>query len=229
MYIKDHMTKNPITIAPDTTVSKALDIMAANKFHRLPVVNAAGELIGLITEGLISDSSGEKTTSLSIYELNYLLSRTRVKDIMIKDVVTVSPDAFLEEAAQLLADNGIGVLPVLDDSRKVIGILTDKDVFTALTEIMGYRNQGTRFVIACEDKPGTFLKVCELFYKENANMENIAIYRTEERGVEVVVKATGEVSVETMTNVIRDAGYEVRNVVQTEKSGNRIVWVKGSV
>ena len=229
MYIKDHMTKDPVTVTADTTVSKALDIMASGKFHRLPVVDADGRLIGLVTEGLISDSSGESTTSLSIYELNYLLSRTKVSDIMIRDVVTVKQNAFLEEAAQLLADHRVGVLPVVDDGKHVIGILTDKDVFEALAKIMGYKKAGTRFVIACEDRPGQFVKICELFAKEDANLENLAVYRSKDRGVEVIIKASGVVPTETMTRILRDAGYEVRNVVQTEKTGNRIVWVEQEI
>ena len=224
MYIKDHMTKNPFTISPETSVSKALDIMGLHKFHRLPVVNDDNKLIGLITEGLISETSGVSTTSLSVYELNYLLTRTKASEIMIKDVVTVSPDMFLEEAAQLMADNEIGVLPVVDKDNYVLGIITDKDVFLSLTEMLGYKSQGTRFVIACKDVPGEFAKVCELFAKENANIENLALYRSEERGTEAVVKATGEVSVEKMTKVLEDAGFEIRNIVQTEKSGNRIFW-----
>lgn len=224
MYIKDHMTKNLFTISPETSVSKALDIMGLHKFHRLPVVDENNKLVGLITEGLISESSGMSTTSLSVYELNYLLTRTKASEIMIRDVVTVSPDMFLEEAAKLMADNEIGVLPVVDHTNFVLGIITDKDVFNAFSEVLGYRTQGTRFVIAVKDEPGEFLKVCELFAKEDANIENLALYRSEERGTEAVVKATGTVAVDVMTKALEDAGFEVRNVVQTEKSGNRIFW-----
>ena len=225
MYVKDHMTKDPVTVMAGTTVSKALDLMNTGKFHRIPVIDAEGKLIGLITEGLISDSSRATTTSLSIYELNYLLSRTRVSDIMVTDVVTIAPNVFLEEAAQIMADHRVGVLPVVDEERHVLGILTDKDVFEALSKIMGYHQPGTRFVIACKDEPGEFMKICKLFAEENANLENLAVYHSEERGVEVIIKASGSVPVETMMKILQDAGFELRNVVQTEKSGKRIVWV----
>ena len=137
MYVKDHMTKDPVTVTPGTTVSKALDLMNTGKFHRIPVIDPMGRLIGLITEGLISDSSRATTTSLSIYELNYLLSRTRVSDIMLTDVVTITPNVFLEEAAQIMADQRVGVLPVVDEERHVLGILTDKDVFEDLPPVRG--------------------------------------------------------------------------------------------
>ena len=97
MYVKDHMTVNPFTITEDTVISKALEIMRKNNFHRLPVVDADGRLIGPVTGGLVEESSGTQSTSLSIYELNYLLSRTKVSEIMIRDVKTVTEDMFIEE------------------------------------------------------------------------------------------------------------------------------------
>ena len=219
MYVKDHMTKNPVTITPDTSVSKALEIMQKGKFHRLPVSDASGKLLGLVTEGLVTESSGKNQTSLSIYELNYLLSRTKASDIMIpaKDVVTISPDVFLEEAADKMGD--INVLPVIDDKNKIVGIITEKDVFRAFIELMGYKTQGTRFVIACENKPGVLNKASKLFAENDANVENIAVYRTEERGTEIVIKATGEISVEDMTKVLTENGMKVTNIVQTKSDG----------
>ncbi len=222
MYVKDHMTKNPITITGDVSVSKALDIMAKNDFHRLPVVDENQKIKGLLTEGLVSESSGRSTTSLSIYELNYLLSKTKASEIMITDVVTVSPDLFLEEAAAEMLKNKISVLPVVDEEQKVIGIITEKDIFDAFIRLMGYRTQGTRFIIKCNDVPGEFLKIAKLFAEEDANLENLAVYRSAERGVEVVVKATGLVPVDTMTNILEGAGFEVLRVIQTDHDGNRI-------
>ena len=215
MYVKDHMTLDPITIDPDVTLLKALEIMGKNHFHRLPVVKD-GRLVGLITEGLVNENSGKENTSLSIYELNYLLSRTYEKDIMITDVRTVSPDAWIEDAAEIMLQNEINVLPVVDGDKKVVGIITEKDLFKAFLKLTGYRKQGTRFVIKVEDKPGEFAKICKLFADNDANLENIGVYHSKVRGVETVVRATGEVSVEKMTEVLKDAGFEVVNVWQTK-------------
>lgn len=215
MYVKDHMTLDPITIDPDVTLLKALEIMGKNHFHRLPVVKD-GRLVGLITEGLVNENSGKENTSLSIYELNYLLSRTYAKDIMITDVRTVSPDAWIEDAAEIMLQNEINVLPVVDGDNRVVGIITEKDLFKAFLKLTGYRKQGTRFVIKVEDKPGEFAKICKLFADNDANLENIGVYHSKVRGVETVVRATGEVSVEKMTEVLKDAGFEVVNVWQTK-------------
>ena len=215
MYVKDHMTLDPITIDPDVTLLKALEIMGKNHFHRLPVVKD-GRLVGLITEGLVNENSGKENTSLSIYELNYLLSRTYAKDIMITYVRTVSPDAWIEDAAEIMLQNEINVLPVVDGDKKDVGIITEKDLFKAFLKLTGYRKQGTRFVIKVEDKPGEFAKICKLFADNDANLENIGVYHSKVRGVETVVRATGEVSVEKMTEVLKDAGFEVVNVWQTK-------------
>ena len=215
MYVKDYMTVNPITIDPDVTLLKALEIMGRNHFHRLPVVKG-DKLVGLITEGLVNDHSGKNSTSLSIYELNYLLSRTYASDIMIQDVKTVSPDAWIEEAAEIMLHNSVNVLPVVDNDNHVVGIITEKDLFKAFLNLTGYRHRGTRFVVKLQDKPGAFQKVCALFEQEDANLENIGVYHSKERGVEVVIRATGEVSVEKMTEVLKDAGIDVANVWQTK-------------
>lgn len=229
MYVKDHMTKDPFTIKADTSVSKALDIMAKNHFHRLPVVDGNGKLIGLLTEGMITESSGKNQTSLSIYELNYILNRTKAEDIMVRDVTTVSPDVFLEEAANRMLEKNISVLPVVDEEDKVIGIITEKDMFQAFVDLMGYHHQGTKFVIRVEDKPGVFVKVAKLFADEDANLESLAVYHTDERGTEVVIKATGEVSVEKMTDILRQNNIEVVSVVQTDFDGDVIVWVSRDI
>lgn len=215
MYVKDYMTVSPITIDPDVTLSRALEIMGKNHFHRLPVVRD-GVLVGLITEGLVNDHSGKNSTSLSIYELNYLLARTYASDIMIRDVKTVSPDAWIEEAAEIMLHNSVNVLPVVDAENRVTGIITEKDLFKAFLHVTGYRHRGTRFVVKLPDRPGEFQKVCALFEQEDANLENIGVYHSEERGVEVVIRATGEVSVEKMTEVLKDAGIDVVNVWQTK-------------
>ena len=132
MYVKDHMTKEPVTITEDVKISKAVDIMSKGHFHRLPIVDEDGRLIGLITGGLVTEKSGANATSLSIYELNYLLSKTMVKDIMLTDIKTIGPEAFIEEAAQKMLDEGISVLPVVDEDNQVVGIITEKDFLRSI-------------------------------------------------------------------------------------------------
>jgi acetoin utilization protein AcuB len=213
------MTKEPVTITRDTKISKAVDIMSKGHFHRLPIVDESGKLIGLVTGGLVTEKSGANATSLSIYELNYLLSKTKVEDIMLTDVKTINQDAFIEEAAQKMLDEGISVLPVLDDDEHVIGIITDKDIFQAFVELLGYRKQGTRFIFAATDTPGEFAPMAKCFGDNNANLDSLAVYHTKERGAEIVVKASGAISVEDMAQILVNEGFKLKGIVQTTKFG----------
>ena len=219
MYVKDHMTPNPYTITKDVVISKAVEIMRKNHFHRLPVVDEQGKLIGLVTGGLVEEKSGASSTSLSIYELNYLLSKTKVQDIMIKHVTTISQDVFVEVAAQTMLEKEISCLPVVDEDNRVIGIITDKDIFQAFIELLGHRKQGTRFIFAATDTPGEFAPIAKLFGDNDANLESLAVYHTPGRGAEIVVKASGEISVEEMAQKLVDSGFALKGIVQTTKFG----------
>ena len=222
MYVKDRMTRNPVTIGADETISKALEIMRKNDFHRLPVTDASGKLLGLITGGLVEEKSGTKDTSLSIFELNYLLSRRKVSDIMIKNVAVAKENMFLEEAASSMLDQDISCLPVVDDEDRVIGIITEKDIFQALIDLTGYGMRGTRFVLSADDTPGYMVGICKLFAEHDANIDEIAVFHTEERGTEASVKASGEVPVETMRDVLKENGYRISVIVQIDAEGKRI-------
>lgn len=222
MYVKDHMTKNPVTVTPDTSVSKVLELMQKGHFHRVPVVDENGVLKGLITEGVVTEASGQNTTSLSIFELNYLLSRTTVKEIMIKDVKTITEGEFVELAAEVMLEAGINVLPVVDDSNKVIGIITEKDIFKTFVDLLGLKHQGTKFVIKMENKPGLLAKVSSLLAENDANVEATGVYQNEERGAEFFVKATGTIEVEAMTKILKENGMDVVAVVQTTTEGKTV-------
>ncbi len=224
MYVKDHMTKNPITVTPDTSVSKVLELMQKGHFHRVPVVDANGVLKGLITEGVVTEASGQNTTSLSIFELNYLLSRTTVEEIMIKDVKTITQDQFVEVAAQVMLEGSINVLPVVDETNKVIGIITEKDIFKTFVDLLGLKHQGTKFVIKMENKPGLLSKTAALFSENDANVEALGVYQNEERGAEFFVKATGSIEVEEMTKILKENGMDVTAIIQTTSDGETVTY-----
>ena len=211
MYVKDSMSINPYCVSPDTSVSKALDIMSMNNFHRLPVVDEEGNLLGLVTEGIIAESSPSKATSLSIHEINYLLSKATVESIMIKDVMTISPDSLLEEAALKIRKNQIGCLPVLLN-KKVVGIITGNDLFDALVNLLGYKVKGSRYVIKVdEDKAGVIAKITTCFANNNINIENVSTFRGE-RGIEIIV-VTSDENFEVMKSKLTEEGFNVTSAI----------------
>lgn len=153
MLVKDYMTADVVTVNEETKVLEALDLMKEHDFHRLPVVRNE-RMVGLVTEEIISDNSPSTATSLSIHELNYLLTKTTVGDIMNKEVPTIGPDDLLEEAATRMRDSKVTVLPVIENEDQVVGIITDKDIFRAFIDLLGYNNKGSRIVIDIpEDHP----------------------------------------------------------------------------
>ena len=157
MAVKDFMTKRVVYVSPETTVATAADIMRDKGLRRLPVIEH-DKLVGLITEGTMAEASPSKATSLSIYEMNYLLNKTKVGDIMIKNVLTVSKYASLEDAIYIMLQNKVGVLPVVDNDQ-ISGIITDKDVFRAFLEISGYGQAGIRIGLEVLDTPRVLEKL----------------------------------------------------------------------
>ncbi len=216
MYVKDRMTKDPYCINTKTSISAALDIMSSHNFHRLPVVDENNHLVGLITEGVITENTPGKATSLSIYELNYLLSKSTVEDIMIKQVITIDPDVFLEEAAVKMQKNNVGCLVVLDkETSQVIGIITHNDIFSAFIDLLGYNQKGIRYVLKMEnDCPGEFAKVTDYIAKMNVNISNIAVYHTV-RGIEVVLATNGD-NCHRCKDGLEKAGYVITDILETE-------------
>jgi len=188
MYVKNRMTKNPITISPDSTISEVLDLMAQKNVHRLPVVQ--GEtLIGLLTEGVIQENSPSHASSLSIHEINYLLSKTMVKDIMIRKVITIGPDALLEEAALLMKKNEIGGLPVVV-GNKLVGIITVNDILGAFVDLLGFYQPGSRVVIeVSDDRSGIMADIASIFAEAKINISHLAIYHRDDV-VDVVVRCS---------------------------------------
>ncbi|MBI3943288.1 MAG: CBS domain-containing protein [Chloroflexi bacterium] len=130
------MTKEPITIGPKTTLPEAHSIMITKKIRRLPVVNEDGRLIGIVTLGDVREASPSDATSLSIFELNYLLAKLTIDRVMTREPISITPETTLSEAAQLMLKYKIGGLPVVEN-EKVVGIITESDIFRVLVQALG--------------------------------------------------------------------------------------------
>jgi acetoin utilization protein AcuB len=145
MRIRDMMTKNPMTIDSQTLVLDAQKIMRENNIRRLPVVEK-GKLVGIITHHDILEAAPSPATSLSVHELNYLLSKMKVKEIMKKNPLTLTPDTPFEEALRIGQEKKIGSFPVLENG-KLVGIATESDIVRFLTRALGVREEGSRITI----------------------------------------------------------------------------------
>jgi len=158
MLVGERMSKPVITMRPETTMPEALELMHKEHIRRLPVVNQRGEMVGIITEADLLKASPSQATSLSIYELNYLLSKLTVDRIMTKKVFTSTEDTPVEEAARIMADHGIGALPVMRD-KALVGIITETTLFHIFLEMLGARRAGIRATVSMPDKPGELARL----------------------------------------------------------------------
>jgi acetoin utilization protein AcuB len=145
MRIRDVMTKNPITVDSETLVLDAQRMMKENNIRRLPVVDK-GKLVGIVTQHDLLQASPSPATSLSIHELNYLLAKMKVKEVMKKNPFTLTPDTPFEEALRIGQDKKIGSFPVMDKG-KLVGIITESDTVRFLTRALGLREEGSRVTI----------------------------------------------------------------------------------
>ncbi len=130
--VRDWMTANPISIDPKTTLPEANKLMKECHIRRLPVVDH-GKLVGIVTLGDVREAQPSDATSLSIFELNYLLAKLTIEKIMTRDPITIAPGATIREAAQVMLDRKIGGLPVVEEG-KLVGIITESDIFRVLVQ-----------------------------------------------------------------------------------------------
>jgi acetoin utilization protein AcuB len=153
MLVGERMSKPVITVRPDMSMPDALDLMHKEHIRRLPVVNQNGELVGIVTEADLLKASPSEATSLSIYEVTYLLSKLTIDRIMSKNVVTTTEDTPLEEAARIMADNHFSGLPVMR-GKALVGMITETTLFRIFLELLGARRAGIRVTVSLPDKPG---------------------------------------------------------------------------
>jgi len=158
MLVKDRMSRHPITVTTDVHIDEALKMMRDNKVRRLPVVDKDGRLVGIVSEMDLLYASPSPATSLSVYEIHYLLARITVQDVMTKEVISVEEDTPLEEAARIMVDNKVGGLPVVRDG-KLVGIITETDLFKIFLELLGAREKGVRLTLQVPNKKGVLASI----------------------------------------------------------------------
>lgn len=219
MRVRDIMTENPVVLSPEAKISEASDIMTEKDFHRIPVVEN-GKLVGLVTKGLIASKGVMGATSLSIFELNYLLNKTPVKTVMIKqkDVMTIKADDLLEDAALLMLKYDIGCLPVIDETMKVLGILTQNDLFKAFLDMLGYNEKGSRVAVEVEDGLGVIGAISKVFVKNDANISHVGVYRekADDPTCEIVFR-TNLLETNELEKDLNDNNFKVASIIKNDK------------
>ena len=168
MFVSERMSRPVITVTPETPVHDALAMFKRERIRRAPVMQN-GKLIGIVSASDLMNASPSPVTSLSVWEMNYLISKVTVKQVMSKKVITVDVATPIEEAARIMADLKIGGMPVMRDG-KVVGMITETDLFKIFLELMGARSKALRITAVVDDKPGTLAKITKAIADAGGNI-----------------------------------------------------------
>lgn len=187
MFVKNRMSPNPIWVSPEASIFEALDIMKQKKIRRLPVVDR-GKLAGIVTQLDLLKVSPSPATSLSVFEINYLIARMKVGEVMAREVVTVTPDTIIEEAALLMRDNRIGGLPVVDGDGRVVGIITETDIFDIFIDMLGLRRAGARLTLQVEDRPGVLADITRIIKELDVSIASLVTFPRREGLADLVIR-----------------------------------------
>ena len=175
MLVGERMTRYPVTILETASIDDGLHLMRERKVRRLPVLDSGGKMVGIVSDKDLLHAAPSPATSLSVYELHYLLARLTIKQVMASPVITVSADTPVEEAARIMADNKIGGLPVVEGDN-LVGIITETDIFKVLLELLGARTPGVRVTVAVKEAKGVLAQLSRSLSDAGANIVSVAAY-----------------------------------------------------
>ena len=204
MLVKDWMTPAPLTVSPDTPVLEALKLLKERGFRRLPVVDGA-KLLGIVTDKDLKDAMPSKATTLSVWEMNYLLSKLVVREVMAHPVMTAHADESLENAAVRMQEHKIAGLPVVDGNGALVGILTITDVLRALVTVLGLREGGKRVTVTMPDVPGSLERAAGAI--KPSNIVSVATAGQSGGKRQFVMRVTGD-GVDDVLERLRGAGID---------------------
>jgi acetoin utilization protein AcuB len=174
MFVGERMSRPVISVAPETPVHDALAMFKKEHIRRAPVIKD-GKLLGIVTENDLQNASPSPATTLSVWEMNYLISKVTVKQVMSKKVKTIDIDTPIEEAARIMTDSSIGGMPVTRDG-KIVGMITETDLFKVFLELMGAREKGVRVSALVEDKPGQLVKFSKAITEAGGNFISFGMF-----------------------------------------------------
>ena len=179
MLVKNRMSQPVITVEPDLPIMDALNLMRSKNIRRMPVVDKQGKLIGIVSNKDLLNASPSSATSLSVWEINYLVGKIKIKDVMTKAVLTISENTPIEEAARLMVDNKVGGLPVMRGDQ-LVGVITESDLFKVLLELMGARETAVRLTAIVPDVLGELDKLTHAIAEAGGSFLSFGQFNGEE-------------------------------------------------
>ena len=215
MFVRDRMSSPAITVAPDTPFQDALQQMHDHGFRRLLVVDPKGNLVGIVSERDLLHAAPSSATTLSIWEVHYLLWKIQVRELMTKDVITTTPDTPIEDAASLMVTNKIGGLPVIDVNGNVVGVITETDIFRTFVEMFAGGHAGLRLTLQVPEGKGVLATLSRAIADLGGTVESVGSFYGEVAGERGLVIKVREVSQDQLVDTLEALGDHVvdaRNV-----------------
>ncbi len=212
MLVRERMTRNPVLCAPDLPVNEAFDLMKKERIRRIPVVEKNGKLAGIVSDKDLLRVSPSPATTLSAFEIPYLLSKVKVGDVMTKKVIAITEDTPIENAARIMVDNKIGGLPVVNEDGAVVGIITETDIFKTFLELIGARKPGVRITMYVKDVRGELARVAKAVADVGGNIvATVEMPGTDSTNYEVLLKIS-EASKDAIVEALKPIAVRIVDV-----------------
>lgn len=211
MIVRDFMTKNPIYTNPKELISNVKSTMDREQITKVPVLDEAGKLIGVITKTDLKKTMPSNATTLDIYELSYLLSKMTVEKVMKKSPITIQKDATIEEAARLMAEKGISSLIVMD-GEVLSGILTKSDLFRAVVDMFGLRYDGVRASVEVCDNPGELAIISKAIADKNGKIVSVITADGSDVTKRILTLKIIGISKETVEEILKELNADIKDI-----------------
>jgi len=208
MLVKERMTPNPVCVQVNTNIAELTTLMKQNKLKKVPVLQG-DKLVGIVTDKDIDRVSPSGATMLSVFEIGALLQKTTVKDAMSNDVITCTPDTFIEDAAIKIRDSHINALVVVEND-KVVGIITESDMLDSFIAMLGGRAEGNRYIVSVDNVPGVVNKVSKVTGDLNVNMTHFVVTQAFVDGkAEMLIRTTKDGKMKEVCDELEKLGYKI--------------------
>jgi acetoin utilization protein AcuB len=192
MLVRNRMSAPAVTVTPDAVFRDALRLMHTHGFRRLPVVDASGRLMGIVSEGDLQPASPSRAGAPSVWEQNYMLAHVQIREAMTEDVVSTTPDVPIEDVARLMIDTRTGGLPVVDDQKRVVGVITETDIFKAFVEMFGGGQAGVRLTLQIPEGRDVLLELAQAVSDVGGTIVSLGSFGGDVHGGQgLVVKVRG--------------------------------------
>jgi acetoin utilization protein AcuB len=218
MRVKEMMTKNPVTVEPDTLILEARKIMKEKNIRRLPVVEK-GRLVGIVTKHDLLEAAPSLATPVSVHDLNYLLSKMKVKEMMKKNPVTVTPNTPFEDALRIGQEKKIGSFPVVDKG-KLVGITTESDIIRFLIHALGIHEEGSRItIVGLGEKLGELEKIISITNQNKTMILSMIVLPRRKKGEWMIELRLNTKNPKRIIQNFKKEGFNVTWAVATVKEG----------